>query len=114
MIAMGYCHHCGGPVTIIASIEDPGVIAKVLAHLGLPTRARPVHRRGHAISFRRPDPTRGPNQSGSLPDPPILLGLPQPQTPPWVQILGNILGTRTGKALLAGCTPHFESDDWRV
>jgi len=26
-------------VTIIAAIEDPAMIAKILAHLGLPTRA---------------------------------------------------------------------------
>ena len=38
---MAHCPHCGGPVTIIAAIEDPLVIAKILAHLGLPTRAPP-------------------------------------------------------------------------
>ena len=33
--------HGGGPVTIIAAIDDPAVMAKILAHLGLPTRAPP-------------------------------------------------------------------------
>jgi len=33
--------HCGGTLRIIAAIEDPAVIARILAHLGLPTRAPP-------------------------------------------------------------------------
>ncbi len=40
-IDMTACFHCGGPVTLIATIEDPTVIAKILAHLGLPTKAPP-------------------------------------------------------------------------
>ncbi len=40
-IDMASCPHCGGPLTILAAIEDPAVIAKILAHLGLPTRAPP-------------------------------------------------------------------------
>ena len=40
-IDMAHCPHCGGPLTIIATIEDPTVIAKILAHLGLPTRGPP-------------------------------------------------------------------------
>ncbi len=35
------CPQCGGPLTILAAIEDPTVIVKILAHLGLPTRAPP-------------------------------------------------------------------------
>ena len=35
------CSKCGGPLTIIAAIVDPPVIAKILAHLGLPKRAPP-------------------------------------------------------------------------
>lgn len=35
------CPQCGGPLTLIAAIEEPAVIAKILAHLGLPTRAPP-------------------------------------------------------------------------
>ena len=31
------CPHCGGKLKIIAAIEEPGVVAKILAHLGLPT-----------------------------------------------------------------------------
>ena len=27
------CEICGGPVKVIASIEDPGVISKILQHL---------------------------------------------------------------------------------
>jgi hypothetical protein len=42
------CPHCGGTMKIIAAIEEPAVIAKILAHLGLPTRAPP---RAPARSF---------------------------------------------------------------
>ena len=38
---MTACSQCGGPVTLIATIDDPAVIAKILAHLGLPTKAPP-------------------------------------------------------------------------
>jgi len=33
------CPNCGGTLKIIAAIEDPPVIDKILSHLGLPTRA---------------------------------------------------------------------------
>jgi len=35
------CPQCGGPFSILAAIEDPTVIGKILNHLGLPTRAPP-------------------------------------------------------------------------
>jgi hypothetical protein len=35
------CPQCGGPLTIIAAILDPTVIAKILTHLGLSARAPP-------------------------------------------------------------------------
>jgi hypothetical protein len=35
------CSNCGGALKIIAAIEEPPVIARILAHLGLPTRAPP-------------------------------------------------------------------------
>ena len=47
-IDIEHCPHCGGTMKIIAAIEDPSVIAKILAHLGLPTRAPP---RAPARSF---------------------------------------------------------------
>ena len=34
-----HCPNCGGSLKIIAAIEDPPVIVKILSHLGLPTRA---------------------------------------------------------------------------
>jgi hypothetical protein len=40
-IDMTTCSSCGGPLTLLAAIEDPAVIVKILAHLGLPTRAPP-------------------------------------------------------------------------
>jgi hypothetical protein len=38
---MEQCPQCGGPLKIIAAIEDPTVMAKILAHLGLSIRAPP-------------------------------------------------------------------------
>ena len=38
---MAACPQCGDPVTLIAAIEEPVVIVKILTHLGLPTRAPP-------------------------------------------------------------------------
>ena len=38
---LAHCPHYGSPVTIIAAIKDPAVIAKIPAHLGLPTRPLP-------------------------------------------------------------------------
>jgi hypothetical protein len=35
------CPNCGSALKIIAAIEDPPVIVRILAHLGLPTRAPP-------------------------------------------------------------------------
>ncbi len=40
-IDMEHCPNCGGTLTILAAIVDPTVIAKILAHLGLPIRAPP-------------------------------------------------------------------------
>lgn len=39
-IDIEHCPNCGGAVKIIAAIEAPPVIVRILAHLGLPTRAR--------------------------------------------------------------------------
>ena len=40
------CPHCGGQLKLIAAIEEPAVIARILTHLGLaeqpPPRAPPV------------------------------------------------------------------------
>jgi len=40
-IDIEHCPHCGGELKIIAAIQEPRVIAKILDHLGLPTRAPP-------------------------------------------------------------------------
>ena len=36
-----HCPNCGAALKIIAAIEDPPVIVRILTHLGLPTRALP-------------------------------------------------------------------------
>jgi len=41
---------------IIAAIEHPPVIAKILTHLGLSARAPPGHPRGHSVDSKWPDP----------------------------------------------------------
>jgi hypothetical protein len=33
------CGRCGGRMRVVATIEDPGVIRRILMHLGLPTAA---------------------------------------------------------------------------
>jgi hypothetical protein len=45
-IDMEHCSQCGGTLKIIAAIEHPPVIAKILTHLGLPPGHRPDPRRG--------------------------------------------------------------------
>ena len=38
-IDIDHCPNYGGSLKIIAAIEDPPVIVRILTHLGLPTRA---------------------------------------------------------------------------
>ena len=40
-IDIEHCPNCGGALKIIAAIEDAPVMVRILAHLGLPTRAPP-------------------------------------------------------------------------
>jgi hypothetical protein len=40
-IDIEHCPNCGGALKIIAAIEEPPLIVRILAHLGLPTRAPP-------------------------------------------------------------------------
>jgi hypothetical protein len=40
-IDLEHCPRCGDPLKIIAAIEHPSVIAKILTHLGLSARAPP-------------------------------------------------------------------------
>ena len=40
-IDLEHCPQCGGDLRIIASIEAPAVIVRILTHLGLPARAPP-------------------------------------------------------------------------
>ena len=49
------CEKCKGPVRIIASVEDPMVIEKILKHL---------NQRAVSDNTARPPPGRAPPQSG--------------------------------------------------
>ena len=40
-IDIEHCPQCGGTLKIIAAIEEPAVIVRILTHLGLPARAPP-------------------------------------------------------------------------
>ena len=40
-IDLEHCLQCGGEFRIIAAIEEPAVIVRILTHLGLPARAPP-------------------------------------------------------------------------
>ncbi len=37
------CAGCGGRLRFLATIEDPPVVTKILAHLGLPTEGPILH-----------------------------------------------------------------------
>ena len=53
-----HCPQCGGDMKIIAAIEEPEVIAKILMHLCLPARAPPRSPARRPVFFRRPDSRR--------------------------------------------------------
>ena len=36
-----HCPHCGGQLTLIAAIEEPAAIARILTHLGLAAQPPP-------------------------------------------------------------------------
>ena len=40
-IDLEHCPACGGALKIIAAIEEPAVIVRILTHLSLPARAPP-------------------------------------------------------------------------
>ena len=54
------CSVCGGAMRIIACIEDPVVIEKILAHLDA---------KAAAAQAARPPPCRGPPEAGSRGEP---------------------------------------------
>src|SRR4051812_25637232 len=40
-LSVPVCPGCAGPMRVVSVLEDPGVMAKILVHLGLPVRAPP-------------------------------------------------------------------------
>jgi len=49
-IDLEHCPQCGGDLKIIAAIEAPAVIVKILTHLVLPARATALVRSGQTAS----------------------------------------------------------------
>jgi hypothetical protein len=47
------CPNCGGSLTIIAAIEDPPVIVRILTHLGRLPAPRRAPRRSESIYSRK-------------------------------------------------------------
>jgi len=54
------CPRCGGRMRLLATIEDPQGIRKILAHLGLPTEVL-------VLSPPRPPPTRAADLVADMP-----------------------------------------------
>ena len=65
-IDIEHCPNCGGALKIIAAIEDPAVIAKILTHLEL-TRPRPAPLTGAATRSVPSGLIPRPDSTGSLP-----------------------------------------------
>jgi tripartite-type tricarboxylate transporter receptor subunit TctC len=53
-IDLEHCPQCGGEFRIIAAIEEPEVVARILTHLGLPARAPPRFPPRWAVSCNWP------------------------------------------------------------
>jgi hypothetical protein len=49
------CPRCGGRLDLIALIEDPSVIRRILSHLGLPTEVPAARRARPSLPIGRPD-----------------------------------------------------------
>ena len=54
-IGLKHCPNCGGTLKIIAAVEDPPVIDRILPHLGLPARALPCSPARPPTPFQPPD-----------------------------------------------------------
>ena len=64
------CPRCAGPMRLVAAIEDPATIHRILTHLGLPTRAPP-----RGSPWRPPGGSTGPpapSAEDDAVDPPSL------------------------------------------
>ena len=82
-IDLEHCPQCGGALKIIAAIEDPPVIARLLAHLGLPTGHHRACPRAASICSKRPEPSSRPDPSRSAPALMPALGLRSRERPTW-------------------------------
>jgi hypothetical protein len=63
-INLEHCPQCGGDSKIIAAIEEPAVIVRILTHLGLTARAPP--RAGHKVLSLRTVAGRGKKTTPAL------------------------------------------------
>lgn len=65
---------CGGPVTVIAAIEAPAVMAEILAYLGLPTLGPPRSSARAFARFQRSDSIQNPIPYDSIAEPTLPHG----------------------------------------
>ena len=72
-IDIEHCPNCGARLKIIAAIEEPPVIVRILAHLGYLPGHRRAHRRSESICSKRRDRKPTPVQP-SEPTMPLGLG----------------------------------------
>jgi len=57
-VAIEHYPNCGGALKIIAAIEDPPVIVKILSHPGLPSRAPPTRQLVESIYSERSEQSK--------------------------------------------------------
>jgi hypothetical protein len=69
-IDIGHCPQCSASLKIIAAIEDPPVIVRILTHLRLPTRTHLASTDGESIYSKPPRA-----ETGCQPKPTMPLGL---------------------------------------
>ena len=94
------CPRCLGPMTVLAALSDPPVLAKILTHLGLPSTSpalAPAQRRGQLDFFDElsegdADGATGPWETMDTPHQNMRAG---PSRDPPLDALGDGTGIRT-------------------
>jgi len=111
------CSQCGGTLKIIAAIEDPTVILKILTQLGLPARAPPRSPTRSFDRFQMPDPARDPlppRFHSPSRQPPLAGTRPRSQNAPGSGRVGSMEARHREVACLArrGCNGPKSPPSW--